>query len=62
MEKCLKQSNARLSKGLRDLRQVTFDHLKGLLDDFTLQISTMENLQNRHFEELRQHHRPVCTR
>ena len=38
---------------LRDLRQATFDRIKGLLDDFTLQISTMENLQNRHLEELR---------
>jgi hypothetical protein len=53
MEKCLTQSNDRLSKDLRDVRQVTFDRIKGLLDDFTLQISTMENLQNRHLEELR---------
>jgi DNA repair exonuclease SbcCD ATPase subunit len=53
MEKSLTQSNDRLSQDLRDLRQVTLDRLNSLLDDFTLQISTMGNLQNRHIEELR---------
>ena len=47
------QSDERSSKDLRELRQLTFDRLKSLLDDVTLRISTLEGLQHRHIEDLR---------
>jgi hypothetical protein len=53
LERCLSESDARMANGLRELRQATFDRLKGILDDLAQQIITLESTQNRHLEELR---------
>jgi hypothetical protein len=53
LEACLMESDGRLSKDLRDLRQLTLDRLTSLIDDFTQQMRTMEDLHDRHFEGLR---------
>jgi hypothetical protein len=42
-----------MSNVLRELREATFDRIKGVLDDLTEQISTMEGSQTRRIEELR---------
>jgi hypothetical protein len=42
-----------MSNVLRELRQSTFDRIKGVQDDLTNQISTMESSHNRSIEELR---------
>ena len=47
------ESGDQLSKDLRELRKLTLDRLKSLLDDFTQQMRTVEDLQNRHLRELR---------
>jgi len=53
LERSLAESDDRMSNVLRELRQSTFDYIKGVLDDLTNQISTMESSQNRSLEELR---------
>jgi arginyl-tRNA synthetase len=53
LEKCLMQSDERQAKDLRELRQLTLDRLKSLLDDLTVQINTRESFHNRQIEELR---------
>ena len=53
LEKGLGQFNDQLSKDLRDLRHLTLERIKNLLDDFSLQMNTQESVQNRHLEELR---------
>lgn len=53
LERRVTESDERMAKYLRDLRQATFDRIKSVLDDLTGQISTLQTLQNRHLEELR---------
>jgi len=53
LEACLLESDGRLSNDLRELRQLTLERLKSLLDDFSQQIRAVEDLQHRHLEELR---------
>jgi uncharacterized protein YicC (UPF0701 family) len=53
LERRLAECDERMSNNLRELRQSTFDRIKGILDDLTAQIKTMEDSQNRHIEEIR---------
>lgn len=53
LERGLTESEERMSNTLRELRQSTFDRIKGVLDDLTKQIGNMESSQNRSIEELR---------
>ena len=53
LENRLTESDERTSTALRELRQLTFDRIKGMVDDFTTQMDTLQNSQNRHLEELR---------
>jgi len=57
LERRLTESDERTAKYLRDLRQAMFDQIKRVLDDLADRITTLENLQNRHLEDLR--HRSV---
>jgi uncharacterized protein YicC (UPF0701 family) len=53
LENRLTESDERTSNTLRELRQLTFDRMKSLVDDFATQVNTMQSSQNRHLEELR---------
>jgi DNA anti-recombination protein RmuC len=53
LERCLTESDERMSNVLSELRQSTFDRIKGVLDDLTAQTSNVEESQNRRIEELR---------
>jgi uncharacterized protein YicC (UPF0701 family) len=53
LENRLTESDERTSNALRELRQLTFDRMKSLVDDFATQVNTMQSSQNRHLEELR---------
>jgi seryl-tRNA synthetase len=53
LERGLLESDDRMSNVLRELRQSTFDRIKGVQDDLTNQIITMESSHNRSIEELR---------
>ena len=53
LENRLTESDERTSNTLRELRQLTFDRIKSLVDDVTIQINTMQNSHSRHLEELR---------
>ena len=53
LENRLTESDERTSTVLRELRQLTFDRIKGMVDDFTTEINTMQSCQKRHLEELR---------
>jgi hypothetical protein len=52
LERRLMQADDRVSRDLRDLRQLTLNHLKGLLDDLAQRIGMSEERQNRRLEEL----------
>lgn len=54
LEHSLIESDERISNLLRDFRQSTFDRMKGILDDLTKQINTLENSQNRSLAKLRE--------
>jgi hypothetical protein len=53
LERRLMDSDERMSSGLRELRQSTFDRIKGIVDDLAGQIAALEGSQNRQIEELR---------
>lgn len=53
LERRLIESDERVANTLRDLRQTTFDRMKGVLDDLSEQVRILEASQNRHLEELR---------
>jgi hypothetical protein len=53
LERRLTESDERTAKCLWDLRQATFDRIKGVLDDLAEQIGTLGTLQERHLDELR---------
>ena len=52
LEKRLMQAEDRAGRDLREFRQLTFDHLKGLLDDLTQRIGTLQESQNRRIDEM----------
>jgi hypothetical protein len=54
LEHGLIESDERMTNLLRDFRQSNFDRLKGILDDLTKLINTMESSQNRSLAELRE--------
>ena len=49
----LTECDERMANSLGELRQATFDRIKGVLDDLAGQIRTSEESQNRHLENLR---------
>jgi uncharacterized protein YicC (UPF0701 family) len=55
LENRLTESDERTSTALRELRQLTFERIKSMVDDFTTQMDTVQSSQNRHLEELRGH-------
>jgi uncharacterized protein YicC (UPF0701 family) len=53
LERHLAESDERTANSLREFRQSTFEHIKGILDDLTGQIRAIEASQTRHIEEVR---------
>jgi hypothetical protein len=52
-ERRLTESDERTAKGLRELRQATFERIKSILDDLDEQINSLKAFQKLHLEELR---------